>query len=373
MEMELKLMKEREKEIEKTGGFTQLFNDDRDPSQHILQLKQKYQNMRKNMENKMEDLNIKKREIMGMNVSLKAKLDSLKKIEKEVFNKLVNLEQKSNEKLINLENDFLKQNRDRLELEANNRLCEMEIKNEVLKNQELEFSIKSTQKLEEMNQQEFSKNINLLENLTKDKIKQYDEVNVKIKELEVKSLEEPFYKVEFEKNAEYKKKIDELEKNIFEVNTKVEGLEIVNEFLIKKKEDVIAERKKLVNTNEDLKREIEAKQQLNELRIQKKVKENNSEEIQKLQNHLNGVIKNISDLEGKIQNEIEKIKMFTTEIIKLNLEIKFKEDKKNMIVESVDIRLRALEELKKQLEELKKEHAFLKDKVKKIEMMLKLN
>ena len=47
MEMELKLMKEREREIAKSGGFTQLFNDDKDPSIHIQQLKVKYANMRK--------------------------------------------------------------------------------------------------------------------------------------------------------------------------------------------------------------------------------------------------------------------------------------------------------------------------------------
>lgn len=47
MEMELKLMKEREREIAKSGGFTQLFNDDKDPSNHIQQLKVKYANMRK--------------------------------------------------------------------------------------------------------------------------------------------------------------------------------------------------------------------------------------------------------------------------------------------------------------------------------------
>ena len=45
MEMELKLMKEREREIAKSGGFTQLFNDDKDPSIHIQQLKVKYANM----------------------------------------------------------------------------------------------------------------------------------------------------------------------------------------------------------------------------------------------------------------------------------------------------------------------------------------
>jgi len=59
--------------------------------------------------------------------------------------------------------------------------------------------------------------------------------------------------------------------------------------------------------NDDLKREIEAKNQLNEIRVQKKVKENNSEEIQKLDLHLQSVIANIVELEAKIANEIEKI------------------------------------------------------------------
>ena len=81
MEMELKLMKEREREISKSGGFTQLFNDDRDPSIHIQQMKTKYANMRKKMENEIAILNDKKRDILGINVSLKAKLNTLQKLE----------------------------------------------------------------------------------------------------------------------------------------------------------------------------------------------------------------------------------------------------------------------------------------------------
>ena len=94
MEMELKLMKEREREIAKSGGFTQLFSDDKDPSIHIQQLKIKYANMRKKMEDQIEILNDKKREIKGLNVSLRAKLDSLQKLEQEVYDKLKNLENK---------------------------------------------------------------------------------------------------------------------------------------------------------------------------------------------------------------------------------------------------------------------------------------
>ena len=92
MEMELKLMKEREREIAKSGGFTQLFNDDKDPSIHIQQLKVKYANMRKKMEDEILLLNDKKREIIGINVSLKAKLKSVQDFEQEVYNKLKELE-----------------------------------------------------------------------------------------------------------------------------------------------------------------------------------------------------------------------------------------------------------------------------------------
>ena len=88
MEMELKLMKEREREIAKSGGFTQLFNDDKDPSIHIQQLKVKYANMRKKMEDQILSLNDKKREITGVNVSLKAKLASIQKLEQDIYNKL---------------------------------------------------------------------------------------------------------------------------------------------------------------------------------------------------------------------------------------------------------------------------------------------
>jgi hypothetical protein len=364
MEMELKLMKEREKEVEKSGGFTQLFNDDRDPSQHILQLKQKYTLMRKNMENKLEDLNNKKREVQGQNVSLKAKLQSLKSVEKEVYLKLVNLEEKSNAKLIGLENDFLNKNRERLEIEANNRLAEVELKNENLRNQELEYTIKSAEKLEQMKQEEFEKNLQIIENMTKEKIKAYEIVNEKIKELNSKTSEEPYFKTEMEKNAEYKKKIESIEKEILDINTHVESLDIVNEYLIKKKETVINERKKLINLNDELKREIEAKTQLNEIRIQKKVKENNSEDISKLEAHLQGVINNITELEGKISTEVEKIRVFSTDIIRLNIDLRHKEERRETVIESVDTKLKELSELKDVLEKLKSQHNQIKDKVK---------
>ncbi len=56
-----------------------------------------------------------------------------------------------------------------------------------------------------------------------------------------------------------KKKIELLEEEMMKLNTEIEELEQVNEYLISKKDRIIQERKKLAQLNEDLKREIESK------------------------------------------------------------------------------------------------------------------
>ncbi len=62
-----------------------------------------------------------------------------------------------------------------------------------------------------------------------------------------------------EKNLKNKKKIELLEEEMMKLNTEIEELEQVNEYLISKKDRIIQERKKLAQLNEDLKREIESK------------------------------------------------------------------------------------------------------------------
>lgn len=144
----------------------------------------------------------------------------------------------------------------------------------------------------------------------------------------------------------------------------MEQLDITNEFLVKKKEEVIVARKKVIGLNDDLKREIEAKNQLNQIRVQKKVKENNSEEIQKLEAHLQSVIATIGELEGKISHEIEKSTSFISESIKLNIELRHKTERREYMIDSVDQKFKEIDKLKDILEELKAQHHTLREKVK---------
>ena len=357
MEMELKLMKEREQEIQKSGGFTQLFNDERDPSTHILQLKTKYAAMRKKMEDQILDLNDKKREVTGLNVSLKSKLETLKNLEKEAYLKLNEYSTKGNEKLNNLNGDFINKNNERIELEANNNLQKNNLKNELKKNEDLEYEITSTTEMDKMKKEDFENEMKLIEDMTDLKLKTYNETNDKIKEKDAQTTEEPYYKTELEKNEGYKKKIVDLEKKLLEFNTQAEGMQLVNDYIVKKKGDVINERKKYVDLNVELRHEIDAKNQLNQIRIQKKVKEQNSEEIQDLNNKLKEYNEKIKDQEDNMNRQLGLIKKYTNEIILKKIQLKHFEEQRKELTESIDEKVNEssekLEELNKQNEELK--------------------
>jgi len=136
--------------------------------------------MRKLMDSKHEELSNKKREVHGLNVSLKSKLEALKQLEKEIYDKLVNLEDVSQQKLHMLENEYINKNKDRMDLEATSRVTEMEIKNELKTNQDLEFYLKNIEKFENIAYLEYQDEMDSIEALTIKKTKQYEEIIAKM-------------------------------------------------------------------------------------------------------------------------------------------------------------------------------------------------
>lgn len=319
--------------------------------------------MRKNMEKKLEELNEKRRLVTGDNASFKAKYEVISKLEKEVYDKLMQLTEINNNKIGTLSSEYSTKNRERNEVEAINRALLHEIKIETDNNKQLDYDLNNTQKMEEMKQLEFEKSLKLRDDLNKFKQDEYLDVDKRIKDLNSISTDDPVVKVEYEKNIEYKKKIESIEKELLMSNYRVEELEMCNDFLIKKKEEAIQERKKFIVMNEELKREIEQKQQLNDMRIQKKVKENNSEEIQKLQEDLKEYIAKGDEFEKKIQVEYDKAKTFSSEIIKLNIEIKHREVRKEKLLEVIDEKYKIMDELKEKLDELKEAHYGIDDRL----------
>ena len=363
MEMELKLMKEREKEIAKSGGFTQLFNDDKDPSTHIQQLKVKYANMRKKMEDQILSLNDKKREVTGTNVSLKAKLASLQKLEQEVYNKLKDMENNKNNELNEKNNDYYEKDNERTNIEAENRLQNTKLNQILTENEDLKYNIETGEKISKMSQEDFDNDIKLTEDLVEIKGQELTETREKIKTLTEKAESVPNYKEEQENNEKYKAQIAELKDQYLKLNTDAECAELVNNYLIKKKNDVINERKKYIDLNIELRHEIEAKKTLNDNRIQKKVREANSEEIQEIKAKLEETLQKVADLENKIQKEIQKIHNFTKEIIKVNIKLNHRHEVDDDLQKNIQKHKEELDELKKTYEACQNESETLKDKI----------
>ena len=363
MEMELKLMKEREREIAKSGGFTQLFNDDKDPSIHIQQLKVKYANMRKKMEDQVLLLNDKKREITGLNVSLKAKLNSIQKFEQEVYNKLKELEREKKTELNEKNSAFFEKDNERTNLEADNRLNNSKLNQTLTENEDLKYNIETGDKIGTMSQDDFNDKLKLVDDLVEIKGKELTECREKIKSIIERAESVPNYKEEQENNEKFKKQIEELKENFLKLNTDAECAEMVNNYIIKKKNDVIAERKKYIDLNIELRHEIEAKNTLNDNRIQKKVREANSEEIQEIRNKLEETNQKVADLENKIAKETEKIHNFTKEIIKVNIQLKHRKEVEEDLQKNIEKEKEELEQAKKTYEVCEEESGTLKDKI----------
>jgi len=93
------------------------------------------------------------------------------------------------------------------------------------------------------------------------------------------------------------------------------------------------------------------------------MKDNNSEELKKLDTHLKSVNDCILDLEGKIGKEQEKTKMFISEMLKLNIEMRNRQEKFKVLTNSTEEKARDLLILKSKFEDLKNEHLNLKEKV----------
>ena len=161
------------------------------------------------MENKIEELTEKRRKVTADNVSLKAKYEVVSRLEKDVYDKLMISADLSNQKLSSFSNEYNAKNRERNEIEAIIRAVEHEIKAETDNNKKLDFQLQNTQKIEEMKQKEYENSLMLRDNLNKSKEDEYLEIDKRIKELNSISTDDPIVKVEYERNQEYKKKIED--------------------------------------------------------------------------------------------------------------------------------------------------------------------
>ena len=137
MELELKLLKEKQIEEEKSGGVGSLFVDEKTPGQHLALLKEKYQQMRKDLGKQVSDLTNYRNELQGIESSVSQKL----RILTDQFRQLENTKNESSSQgsylLGKLESEFKKKTNERLELEAQLKQVNTELNEEIKNNASL--------------------------------------------------------------------------------------------------------------------------------------------------------------------------------------------------------------------------------------------
>ena len=106
--------------------------------------------MRQKMEMKIEELTQLKRNLTCENVSLKAKYDVLSGFARELNNRINQFESEGIEILQNYEREYKTKFQERNEIEGLNKAIEQEIVFSEKKNDELEYSLQSSLKEDEL-------------------------------------------------------------------------------------------------------------------------------------------------------------------------------------------------------------------------------
>ena len=119
-------------------------------------------------------------------------------------------------------------------------------------------------------------------------------------------------------NADLKASIEEKEKELVRAQLRVTELEHIRDLNMKIKEDEINERRLLLAKNDELKKEIEAKDQINNMKIQKKLKDKSTGQLKEYTLKWEENQKNQNDYREKIERQREIIERIERDKIHLN-------------------------------------------------------
>lgn len=108
-------------------------------------------------------------------------------------------------------------------------------------------------------------------------------------------------------NADLKTSIEEKEKELVRAQLRVTELEHLRDLNMKIKEDEINERRLLLAKNDELKKEIEAKDQINNMKIQKKLRDKNTGQLKEFSLKWEENQKNQDEYRDKIAQQMETI------------------------------------------------------------------
>ena len=279
MDLELKILKEKVVEDEKNTGIGSLFNDEKNSHQHISLLKEKYAKMRKDYNQQKDDMEKEKLRVLGDQFVL----DSQINIMTDLNNRMEEVAESAkinNIKDLKIEEHKLKQRR--IELENFMESLGRDLGESTKDNYEFNMQLTKEEEADNVTIERFTK------------AKEADEVLIEQKKGEIGTLETQLAEImaKFEQNKDYqdnrqiaedfREKIEVSYVDLNILNAKVMELEAAREMYDRIKEDELEEKKRLEEVFGDISKDLQAKEQLNKMRVQKRMNDTRNPEIKEL-------------------------------------------------------------------------------------------
>lgn len=101
------------------------------------------------------------------------------------------------------------------------------------------------------------------------------------------------------------------------LNCQVAEMEQAKELYERIKEEETEEKRRLIERNSELKKEVEAKEQMERMRMQKRLNDTKNPELKEVMLNSDAVAESIVELEGKVQDEKEKYDSLLDEKVEL--------------------------------------------------------
>ena len=355
MEMELKLLKEKVIEDEKNSGIGSLFNDEKTSLEHIDILKQKYNQMRRDYLKKTNDTDKERLKILGEQFVLDAQINILTDINNKMEDVRDRDEKRRLEQISDLEKKYRELYNERKRLEAELAKLKDNVNREQKKFQELQDAIKKEEEADAHGTYRFERDSAAGDAMHAKKQEELEQIKADLEGVAQ----------QFASNPEYVENEESINKNIEDAKTmyvelqlmkcQVRELEQAKELYEKIKEDETQRKRDLIERNSELKKEVESKEQMERMRMQKRLNETKNPELKEVMLNSTMVSENIEGLEGKVSDEKDKYDDLLNEKLVLDRiteEMKNNLDKNTATVEQQD---GDIGELKTVTDELDKE------------------
>lgn len=345
MELELKILKEKVVEDEKKSGIGSLFDDEKSSFQHISLLKQKYQKMRRDYDRKLEELNKYKLNVIGEQFVLDSQINIMLSQNQKIEDQQRDYNGVVSKRHFELDRELKDVSKQRLDVENELRSMDGEYKREGDENYESKMSIVKDKHFEDLDNTRHVLDVKLQEAL------------IKAKEIERKEFEDArgMVKAQFQANAEYQKALAEEAdlRNTIEnaavaldiLQIKVKELEDTTEYLNSKKDELIEQKKMAEIKNDELRKELAAKEDIAAKRLQAKLNRDKNVEVKELIAQEETAIQHNQELIAKLDEEKKKYESLLDE----KLEIDEKLTIATALFEETKIKLKAQEEVIVQL------------------------